>query len=39
MNQFLKLENTEKMIKRLEDLGLDYDYKKFPSLKLKNDEI
>lgn len=39
MNQFLKLEKTEKMIKRLEDLGLDYDYKKFPQLKLKNDEM
>jgi hypothetical protein len=39
MNTFLKLDHTEKMIKRLEDLGLDYDYKKFPQLKMKNDDI
>ena len=39
MNQFLKMETTEKMLKRLEDLGLEYDYKKFPHLKMKNDEM
>lgn len=39
MEQYLKLPETEKMLQRVEDLGLDYDYKKFPQLKLKNDEI
>ena len=37
--QFLKLADVEKKIQRLDDLGLDYDYKKFPQLKFKNDEI
>lgn len=37
--QFLKLADVEKKLKRLDDLGLDYDYKKFPQLKLKNDVI
>ena len=39
MEQYLKLPETEKMLQRIEDLGLDYDYKKFPQLKLKNDAI
>lgn len=39
MENYLKLPETEKMLKRIDDLGLEYDYKKFPQLKLKNDEI
>lgn len=37
--QFLKLADVEKKIQRLDDLGLEYDYKKFPLLKFKNDDI
>jgi hypothetical protein len=29
--------DVEKKIQRLDDLGLEYDYKKFPQLKFKND--
>lgn len=32
MEQFLKLPEVEKKLKKIEDLGLDYDYKKFPQL-------
>jgi len=39
MENYLKLPETEKMLKRIDDLGLEYDYKKFPQLKLKSDEI
>lgn len=37
--QYLKLADVEKKLQRLDDLGLDFDYKKFPQLKLKNDYV
>jgi hypothetical protein len=39
MEQFLRLPEEERKMKIIEDLGMDYDYKKFPQMKFKNDKI